>query len=280
MQNRLIIVDAHVHLYDCFDIELLLDSAFSNFQEEADQPKAGLPFSGVLFLAETKTKDWFHHQCQQAITEPFRGGRAGRWSFQLTKEGLSLFARLSEQKELYIIAGRQIRTAENLEVLALGTIQNFEFGTPLEDLIQKISRSGAIPVIPWGVGKWLGRRGILVKDLLKNNNIPLFFLGDNGNRPLFWPKPRLFKQAEESGLCVLPGSDPLPFPSEIKSVGRFGFKLFGSIDPEYPFRDIKKLLLNPTAKPQAYGSLESPGRFFWNQVRMKWLKKGRQAIKS
>jgi len=273
MQNRLIIVDAHVHGYDCFDIERLLDSAFSNFQKEVDKPEAVAPFTGVLFLAETKSKSWFQHLCHQTLTEPFKGGGAGRWSFQLTEEGFSLYARSSEQKDLYIIAGRQVRTAENLEVLALGTIQNFKKETPIEELIHKISRSGAIPVIPWGVGKWIGRRGILVKDLLKNENIPPFFLGDNGNRPLFWPRPRLFKQAEEKGLFVLPGSDPLPFPSEIERIGSFGFKVTGSINPEYPGRDLRKLLLESTAKPRAYGALENPLLFFWNQVRFKGMKK-------
>ncbi len=265
MQNSLIIADAHVHLYDCFDMGRLLDSAYSHFQKEADKPGAGPPFTGILFLTETEPEERFRRLCHQTLGGPFR---AGQWAFQSTEEGFSLSARLSEQKDIYLIAGRQIRTAENLEVLALGTIQNFEEGTPIEELIRNIGRSGAIPVIPWGVGKWIGRRGRLIKEILNKADLPPFFLGDNGNRPLFWPRPKFFKQAEEKGIWVLPGSDPLPFPSEFVRIGSFGFKVSGSIAPEHPGRDLKKLLLEPTFRPRNYGSLENPFRFFRNQLRM------------
>ena len=273
MNNRLIIADAHVHLYDCFDMGHLLDRVFNNFQKEADNPIKGTPFSAFLFLAETKTENWFYRFSSQPEKGPSQAGEFGKWAFQPTKEGCSLYARSDEKKGLYIIAGRQIRTKENLEVLALGTIQDFEEGAPLKEMISLISHLGAIPVIPWGVGKWIGRRRKIVKDLLQNKGLPPFFLGDNRNRPLFWPRPDLFKLAEQKGAPILPGTDPLPFSSEIGQIGKFGVKLPGSIDPAYPFRELKKLLLNPIARPQAYGSLENPARFFWNQGRVKWKKK-------
>ncbi len=273
MNNRLIIADAHVHLYDCFDMERLLDLAFSNFQKEADKPMKGTSFSAFLCLAETKTENWFYrfsHPAERGSSQP-KG--IGKWTFRPTKEDCSLYACLDEKRGLYIIAGRQIRTKEDLEVLALGTIQSFEEGIPLKEMISLISRLGAIPVIPWGVGKWIGRRGKIVKELLNEKNLPPFFLGDNRNRPLFWPRPNLFKLAEHKRMPILPGADPLPFSSEIGQIGKFGFKLPGSIDSEYPFRDLKKLLLDPNTSPQAYGSLENPVRFFWNQLRMKWMKR-------
>ena len=74
-------------------------------------------------------------------------------------------------------------------------------------------------------------------------------------------------------MTILPGADPLPFSSEIGQIGKFGFKLSGSIDSEYPFRELKKLLLDQNTIPQSYGSLENPVRFFWNQLRMKWMKR-------
>jgi hypothetical protein len=272
MNNHLIIADAHVHLYQCFSFEHLFDSTIKNFQRALDHPKSGAPFDAFLFLAEGKEEDGFY-RLSQLINEPAGNVKVGRWTLIPTKEEVSLYVRLNEDKGLYIIAGLQIKTKENLEVLALGTIQNFKEGYPIEELIPDISRSGAIPVIPWGVGKWIGRRGGIVKDLMKNGNSSSFFLGDNRNRPLFWLRPRLFIQAEQKGLPVLPGSDPLPHPSEIRHVGRYGFKLQGSIDPDYPFREIKKLLLDPTIKLQAYGSLENPGRFFWNQMRFRLMKR-------
>jgi hypothetical protein len=268
MNNRLIIADAHVHLYDCLDMAHLLDLIFSNFQKEANKPIKGTSFSAFLFLAETKTENWFYRFSSQPEKGPSQAGEFGRWTFRPTRERCSLYARSDEKKGFYVIAGRQIRTRENLEVLALGTQQSFEEGAPLKEIITLISRLGAIPVIPWGVGKWIGRRGEFLKNLL-GRDLPPFFLGDNRNRPLFWPRPNFFKQAEQRGLAVLSGSDPLPFPSEMRKIGRFGIKLPGSIDPEYPFRELKKLLQDPMARPQTYGSLENPVRFFFNQLRMK-----------
>ncbi len=272
MNNRLIIADAHVHLYDCFDMGRLLDRVFSNFQKEADAPRKGTPFSAFLFLAETKTENWFYRFSSRPEKGPSQIKGFGKWAFRPTKEECSLYAFMDEKKGIYIIAGRQIRTKEKLEVLALGTIQSFEEGLPLKEMISWISRLEAVPVIPWGVGKWIGRRGKIVKDLLYNKALPPFFLGDNRNRPLFWPRSDLFKLVEHKGIPILPGTDPLPFSSEIGQIGKFGFKLPGSIDSEYPFKELKKLLLDPSTSPQPYGSLENPVRFFWNQLRMKWIK--------
>ncbi len=274
MKNHLVIADAHVHLYDCFDMEHLFDSAFHNFRKEVDHPLKGDLFSAFLFLAETKNENWFHRFSTQAEEGPAQEGKMGEWALQPTQEECSLCAHPNGNKKdgLYIIAGRQIRTRENLEVLALGTIQDFEERAPLEELIGQIGQLGAIPVIPWGVGKWIGRRGRIVKDLL-NKTLPPFFLGDNRNRPLFWARPDLFKLAEQKGVSLLPGTDPLPFPSEMWQIGSFGFEIHGSVNTEYPFRDIKKLLFDPIARPRAYGSLENPWRFFWNQSKV-YFKKG------
>jgi hypothetical protein len=274
MRNQLIIADAHVHFYGCFDMEHLFDSAFNNFRKEVDNPLQGTPFSAFLFLTETKGEKCFHRFSRQAKGGTGQAQGRGKWALRPTQEDCSLCAHLNDNEGLYLIAGRQIRTKENLEALALGTIQDFEEGVPVRELIGQIDLLGAIPVIPWGVGKWLGRRGKFIRDLLGEKDLPPFFLGDNRNRPIFWPRPNLFNQAEKKGLSILPGTDPLPFPSEIWKIGRFGFKIHGPIDPEYPFRDIQKLLLDPMARPQPYGTLEIPWRFFWNQLRVT-LRKGK-----
>lgn len=270
MNSPFIIADAHVHLYHCFSSEHLMDLTFNNFQREINASLAGSDFSGVLFLAETKAEKGFQRIAKSAEKGESQPGEFGEWTFLPTKEKSSFYARSNQNrtKGLYIIAGRQITTAESLEILALGSIQEFDEKEPLEELIPLISQSGAIPVVPWGVGKWIGRRGDLIKKLLEREDLSPFFLGDNRNRPIFWTRPSLFKMAGEKGINILPGSDPLPFPSEISQIGRFGFKLSGSIDQDYPFRDLKKLLLVPTTKPQVYGSLENPFRFFWNQYRV------------
>jgi hypothetical protein len=274
MQSPLIIADAHVHFYECFDIEHLLDRALKNFKKEAGQP-----FIGLLFLNDIRRNGWFLTHLK-GLANPKTGERpTGSWTFQSTGEDCSLIACLNNRASLFIIAGRQIKTAEGLEVLAIGTVDSYEEGGPIETLIRQINQSGALPVIPWGVGKWFGRRGNRIKELIDRNKIDPFFLGDNSNRPVFWPSPRFFDRAGKNGISILPGTDPLPFPSEIERIGRFGFKVYGSIDPEFPGRDIKKIMRDPTFRPQAYGFLENPFRFFWNQLRMNLPGSGCHAAK-
>jgi hypothetical protein len=260
-------VDAHVHIYDCFDLPTFLDSAFSNFRKEANRIGRGNSFTTVLLLTETSRQKWFHRLRAYGEMESTNGGNTiGNWTFHHTDETCSLRACSNDRWTLYIIAGQQINTSEKLEILALGTTQRFEDGAPLETVIQRIRESGAIPVIPWGFGKWIGRRGGILKKLLKKTQITPLFLGDNGGRPLFWPRPLYFRKAQANGLRVLPGSDPLPLASESSRAGSFGFTFQGTVDPEHPALDIKKILLDPRTDLQPYGSLENPYRFVRNQL--------------
>jgi hypothetical protein len=264
MPAPLIIADGHVHIHECFDFRRLLDQALNNFRREA-----GRPFLGLLFLTDINAERGFL-TLRKKLAEQGGEQRLDPWTIQTTGEDLSLAAQLSQEERLFLIAGRQVKTAEGLEVLALGALDPLEEGKSLIGLAQKIILSGGLPVIPWGVGKWFGARGDLVKNIIEKNEVRPIFLGDNGNRPLFWPWPKYFELAKEKGISLLPGSDPLPFPSEIEKIGRFGFKISGSINPEYPGRDIKRLLLDPATKPEIYGSLERPFRFFRNQLKMNW----------
>ena len=130
MENQLVLADTHIHFYNCFDIGYLLDSAFKNFQKESEKSGGKTPFKAFLFLAETKTESWFQHQYDQVLREPSRSQRVGQWTVQLTNEDCSLYVRSNDRKGLYIIAGRQVKTMEKLEGLALGTIHDFEEGPP------------------------------------------------------------------------------------------------------------------------------------------------------
>lgn len=52
------------------------------------------------------------------------------------------------------MAGRQIVTAEKLEVLALGTDLDIDDGRPIREVLSLVTENGGLPVIPWGAGKW------------------------------------------------------------------------------------------------------------------------------
>ena len=79
----------------------------------------------------------------------------GQWILQKTKENCSLLAKTEDGRKLILIAGRQMITKENLEFLALVTNEKFDNGKPIKDLIIEVLKAESIPVIPWGVGKWL-----------------------------------------------------------------------------------------------------------------------------
>ena len=69
----------------------------------------------------------------------------------------------SNDKKILFIAGRQIVTLEKIEVLALGLKENYSDNKSIEEVINYILSKNALPVIPWGVGKWIGKRGAIVE---------------------------------------------------------------------------------------------------------------------
>ncbi|MGC1308913.1 MAG: hypothetical protein WA885_16930 [Phormidesmis sp.] len=258
-----ILIDAHVHIYDCFDVEKLLAAAWRNFHSSAG---GSTNFTGILLLTETLKHDWFSRISAQISEQTNHQLAIGEWMVLPTAEAGSLKAVDSQGKQLFIIAGRQIITAEKLEVLALITDQIPVDGLSLVDTIQAVQAAGGIPVLPWAVGKWIGERGKLVEQWLKNNPDSPVFLGDNSGRPQFWSRPSYFQIAEQQRQKVLPGTDPLPLATEATRPGSFGLSMKGSIDPQTPGKALKSMLLDPQASWQAYGKLETSWRFLRNQA--------------
>jgi hypothetical protein len=269
----MILIDAHAHIYDCFHLQTFFDSALANFKAEASRRRRKGFFTAVLLLTETADDNWFQRLANYALNERrIKSNDCGHWSFKSTKETCSLLARCDGGEGFFVISGCQILTAEGLEVLALITDSRFQNGLPLEEVIQIVRKDGAIPVIPWGFGKWIGRRGRILKNELEKAEQSELFLGDNGGRPLFLPLPSHFSLAKSKGIRVLPGSDPLPLASESGRSGRFGFSVAGSITPDHPGSDLKCLLLDQNTSFRAYGKLEHPFRFCRNQFRLRIMR--------
>jgi len=270
----MILVDAHVHIYDCFDLEKFLDAAYSNFQTQAYRLGYGDNFTPILLLAETSKDFWFNRLREYADgRKAHKESAVHKWEFHHTAESISLSVRSGNSKSLIIIAGSQIETEEGLEVLALCTKDRFEDGTPMVELVESIKKVDAIPVIPWGFGKWFGRRGKILADYLSTIQDAEIFLGDNSGRPAFLPFPHHFKIAERYGVHIFPGSDPLPFTTEYNRAGSYGFLLEEKISKTYPAESLKQILMNPKLNVKTYGDLEKPSRFFQNQLKMQIKKR-------
>jgi hypothetical protein len=262
-----VIVDAHVHVHDCYDVAEFLDSAHSNFEDAMGAAAGPASFAGVLLLTETAGTDYFSRLASGSA-------QTSAWHIHGTGESCSLIAE-SQDKRLAIVAGRQVAGAEDLEVLMLGTNARVEDGRPIRDLLEVGERLGAVRVVPWGPGKWFFSRGKLVGEILRGMEGREFFLGDEGGRPVFWPTPTRFADAARLGVRVLRGTDPLPFPWEVGRVATFGFRVTGAFDWSHPWASLRPLLSDPGVTLEPYGRLERPVRFFRNQYGMQMRKRRR-----
>ena len=243
-------VDAHVHLRMAAFDRAALEAAAANFAQCC--PVASR--IGVLMLADTDRADAFSR------LHALAGGNPD----EATSETSSLWFRIGTWRIL-VLAGQQIVTAERLEVLALATSAQFPDGLPLHTLMAHIAADDGLTVLPWGCGKWVGRRARLVADAIERARPMQLFLGDNSGRPRLWAEP-LFRIAAARQIRILPGSDPLPIASQWKRIGRFGFAIPVDLSNHTPGADLKAALRDPQRPLRPYGSPESSIGFVRSQL--------------
>lgn len=232
-----LLVDGHVHVHPEYDEEAFLTNAVQNLSRHGD----GLP---TLLLAEAAGSNVF---------SKWRDGGAP-WEVEHTDEQEALFL----GSRILVIAGRQIVTAERVEVLALLTDRSFADGLPLSETLEVVTAAKALAVLPWGVGKWLGPRGRMVSDAVVSHDV---FIGDNAGRPVGWATPSLFKRRP-----VLPGTDPLRPRNQESMVGTYGFEVCCEWDYRYPARALGTALRALEHSPVAFGRRVGPIGFVRQQV--------------
>ncbi len=269
----LILIDTHVHMYDCFELSSFLESAYTNCRNQAKIQQHHGPFLGVLLFTESAWDQWFQRIRSFAdLNQTISQSMTTNWSFHRTDEDFTLFARSTEGAQLLIVAGRQIVTKEKFEVLALMTSQTFEDGKLIQKSIEAVKKSGGIPVIPWAFGKWWGTRGKILTQLMNSSDMHNVFLGDNSGRPGFLPYPPQFTLAEKQGIRIYPGSDPLPLASEFWRPCSVGLSLSGEVDKANPGASLSHILQNSRTPMTPYFQHESFCRFIRNQVALKMEK--------
>lgn len=240
------LVDAHVHVHPGFARDSFLDKALRSFRGAAAELGRQDDFLGCLMLAEMGPARWFRRAWSGEEGE-------GTWRFERTAEAESLVARRTSGETLLVLAGRQIATREGLEVLALAGDASVPDGLSFDETLHRVRASSALPVLPWGFGKWWGRRGKLVAGALAHRGSGLLFLGDNAGRPSLGSEPPLFQVARDSGVAVLPGSDPLPLPWHAIRAGSYGFILEGSLDAASPAGSLRRRLRDLRESPPVFG---------------------------
>lgn len=262
--RAIVAADAHVHVHPHADPGALLDAAWSSFEALADDVGAH-ELRAALLLAEMRDARWF----AQTRT---RGQRvAGRWRIAPDPADECTLRAVRDRAQIALIAGRQIVTREGVEVLALATVAEYPDGESLAATLEAIRATpGAVAVLPWGAGKWLGARGRLVRDALRESRLPVLCIGDNAGRPFFWHDRDVLGDEARRHVRVLPGSDPLPLPHEEQRVGSFGFWIEHECEWRRPAAELRALLA--TTPPQcvhAYGRTERLWRFVRNQVALR-----------
>lgn len=256
MTSSAVPVDWHVHIHRPDAIGAALDGAAAAFASLRPGAEGLL---GVLMLAELPGQSVFDEL--DATRRPMGG-----WEFRRTAEPVSLLA-CRGRAQLAIVAGFQVVSAERLEVLALGTRVRPDSGLTADRLLDWIAAQGAIAVLPWGVGKWLGARGGLIRTLIERRQPGVVALGDNAGRPALWPRPKAFAAAERRGIAVLPGSDTLP--GARSTAGRVGGLVPDLSDVDHPTQALRRVVADPQRVLPPYGALASPADFVRAQAMLR-----------
>jgi hypothetical protein len=261
LPENYVLIDTHVHFHCLFDRVTFLDAAVKNMHRAANALGAIGSSWHCLLLTEIAGATFFRDL--RASKKSMQPG----WKLCETGEPESLILQRDNDR-LVIVSGWQVATQERLEVLALSTNHHVPTGASLNETIEASRAAGAIPVIPWGFGKWWGRRGEHVADAIRTAMPGTLYLGDNAGRLTRSPRPPLFALAEDHGLAVLPGSDPLPFASQCRTAGSYVMALRGSLDPTHPAKGIRRLITDSAATAQTVGRREGLAGFIRNQIGM------------
>ncbi len=262
------ICDAHVHIYPQYDIHAAFENSLHNFRtiiRDKNLPETTIP---VWLLTEGQN---YNFESQLPELQGYRMEKSAE------KESQIVFSVTSDKPLLYILAGRQLVTSDNLEVCALGTkaiLPDRKLNT--KDTIEWVLQQGGVPALNWAPGKWFFARGQVVRTIIESFTPEQLLISETTMRPTCWSTPVLMKAAMNKGLKILAGSDPLPLPGEEKLIGSYASVLYGDLDPDYPAKSIKALLLNAGTVLQRAGKRSGPFMFAKRQFGIMRYNKSRK----
>lgn len=208
-------LDPHAHLYDCYSLVEWVTAAIRNLAGGPDTYR-------MVIVVDRAGQDSFARFRRESSI--FRG-----WYEVPVAEGSSsetLAAIVSTGDcSLTVIRGVQYVTEERIEVLGFGVPRTIEEGAPCKAVIESILKSRGVPCIPWSPGKWLGRRGYIVKRMLESYAATELVFGDIAMRSCLGPPSNILSRARRAGYLVLPGTDPLPRVEDSSLVGSYGVQI-------------------------------------------------------
>jgi len=231
-----VVADTHVHVYPCYDLPDALVSLVDHLGKlDGDAVK-------TAFLAERSDCRYFAGIREGLVTIPDEGPR-----LRSANEENAVVLSDGDERQLYLFAGRQVVTAERIEILALTVDVAPTDGLPAREVVEAILDEGGIPVLSWAPGKWFFSRKQVVLDLISRFRPDQILLGDTTLRPTVWPEPFVMRRAARREFNIIGGSDPLPFPGEERYMGRYATLLNGPFEPDRPVSSIREILRRPDA---------------------------------
>lgn len=261
--NR-IALDSHVHFYDCWKLSLdqLLTVTYNNISSYINSQGLLHTLPGVCLLDTAKSSIPFSQKLKTVnqTTE-------NEWKIEDIKNEPCSFLARSQDRSLLVITGSQINTREGLEVLVIGNTDYIKDGLSINSILEQ-NREGMLTIIPWAVGKWLGKRGSILSKLMDTVNVNNFLLGDNAGRPWLWKNISQFNIAAHNSLPVLAGSDPLPLDKHYQKSGTYGNLIELKFDLENPLASIVEAI-NKKQKIETFGELSSVSSFILNQFKLR-----------
>ncbi len=247
----MIIADTHLHIYPEYDLAAAL-------REYVVRLTALAPSAVCAgFMAE-------RYDCHtyRSLAEGDKDNRLENIALNVIDGGNCLELQCFNTAPLYLLPGRQIVTAEKLELLCLGVDADVPDGLSAEAAVHRIREVGGIAVLTWAVGKWLFKRAAVVKNLLEIFGPQDLIIGDSAMRPVFWPTPHPMRFARKNGYRVIAGSDPLPVAGEESVMGSYASLFSTEFDAAKPNSSLKSALSDPTVAIKSVGSRSGILEFF------------------
>lgn len=260
-RSRLVLLDTHVHYHPFCGVSEFFDCAWKNFQNAAATFEEDADFMGIVCLLETGDSSRFAEISGGAQGSSFWG----QWRIDANFDGEFLVAEGAGAEKIYVVPGRQVVTIENLEVLIIGLLEGIPSEESLAFYLEKYSETHLV-ILPWGAGKWLGRRGLVLKETMHQLSYLEYVVGDSGVRPSFWQNVPQFEDAKQLGKHILFGSDPLPVAGQQRKVGSCGAGFYSNQVAEQLVLNLRSTILGLTTEEVSrYGELDGLFGFIYNQ---------------
>ena len=205
-------IDPHAHLYDTYSLNTWCQAAVKNLGVASD-------VFGAVIVVDRAGQDSFKRLRSELVEIWSEAGSANN-----PDKVLNGYCTVGNVR-LNVIRGVQYISSEKLEVLGLGVSRSATDGETCRDLIARINSEGGIACLPWSPGKWLGKRGRVVNEILESVSPAQCIVGDIALRTHLGPPSMLLNRARRMGFSVVAGTDPLPRFEDAALVGSYGIEI-------------------------------------------------------